>query len=191
MNVDICGDIEIEEAVIVEVAEGAPGVPGDRATEARRSGDFREGAIAVILVKKVCSDGGNHDVGETVIVIVGGISSCSPVRVGETGARGDVFEVSMAEVMVEKNASRFWRRLLTGNYAAQAFHGGPVDNKQIHEAIVVVIEPRYAATVGFRDPSLLGATAADLGADAGRCRHFREAEGADGLVRIGRERDGG
>src|SRR5487761_2480843 len=120
MDVHIAGDVEIEKSVAAEVAEGAAGVPFDAASETGGGAYFGEGSVAVVFVEEIDADGGDEDVGEAVVVVVGGIGASAPVSVGEAGALGDVFEVAMAQIVEEVNAAGFGRNgRLAADYAAQ------------------------------------------------------------------------
>src|SRR5487761_2254596 len=110
MDVHIAGDVEIEKSVAAEVAEGAAGVPFDAASETGGGAYFGEGSVAVVFVEEVDADGGDEDVGEAIVVVVGGIGAGAPIGVGEPGALGDVLEVAVAKIVEEVNATGLGRK---------------------------------------------------------------------------------
>src|SRR5580692_10480066 len=142
-------------------------MPFHIAAQTSGAADFGKRSIAVVFVEQVDSDGGDQDIRIAVVIVVGGVRAGSPVGVRETRTYGNIFEPSVPKIMEQVYAAWGWRGRLSRHDAAQLLHARPVHDQQIHEAVVVVIEPGGAAAIGLRDPAFFGTTATHLGMNSG------------------------
>ena len=122
------GDEQIEETIVVIVSPGAPISNGAVIDEASRR-DFREGAIPVVMVKKIVLARaarravGDEKIEEPIIVVICPGRAPGISNVGDEGARGDFREGAVPVDVVEKV-------LLVG-----------IGDEKIEEPVIVIIVP--------------------------------------------------
>ncbi len=137
---------------------------------------LRERAISVIAVKKITPNCGDQDICEPVVVVIGGVGARSPISVGEPGLLRHIFKTPVAEVMEQVHAARSGHGLLPRYDLPQLVHSPAIHNQQVHETIVVIVEPRRSAAVRFGYPALLRPSAPHGSVNAGFSRHIGEAQ---------------
>ena len=122
VQIHIAGNVQIQIAIAIEIAERAARVPFHVAAQPSRGRDFGERAIAVVLIEKIDADIGDQDIGEPVVVVIDRVSSRAPIGIRESGALRDVFKFSVAQIVEQINAGarRFGRG--AGYHFAQLIH---------------------------------------------------------------------
>jgi len=137
------GDVEVWEAVVVEVGGGDGLAEGD-AVDAGGVGDVFEGAVAAI-VKELCGGFfvGDEEVEETVVVDVGpGGGLRGGDHVGQTALPGDVSEGAVAVIAQQG--------------LAHAELPAAAEDKQVHAAVVVVVGGYYIEAAELIGEASLG-----------------------------------
>ncbi len=145
---DVAGDVEVEPAVAVVVAERAargPAVDGD----ARARRDIGE-AAALVAVQPVHSEVRDVQILIAVVVEVARAHALSPALVGDAGLGGDVAEPAATEVAIER--CRRCRGVLPDAVQRRA-----VDQVDVLQAVAVVVDRRDAGARDFDDVVLLRA----------------------------------
>ena len=98
-------------------------------------------AIAIVAVEPVLSEVGAEDVVEAVVVVVGDANSIGPACRLQAGLFGDVRESAVTVIFVQA-VRRFGRIAVQARSRKQ---------KNIHPAIIVVINEGASATIGLQD----------------------------------------
>src|SRR5690349_19360488 len=155
-------------------------MPGDFAAQTHFPADLGERAVVIVVKEQVETEVSNEDIGVAVVVEVGYGYAGSPVRIRQAGADADIFEMAVAEVVVQVQASFPRGRDAAGDDATEIVDCGTVDDQQIHQRVAMEIEPRRAGTVRLRNPFLFGTSAADLSANAALRSDVYEAHGCIG-----------
>ena len=135
--VEVVRDEEVEPAVVVVVEEGRArlqGVPRHR--DARPGGDVGEVAVALVVVEHVVAVVRHQDVHEAVVVVVAhgdALRVALDPRAAQPRLGGHVDETPAARVAEEAVEAGRVRAHVLGR-------GRPVQEEQVHPAVVVVVE---------------------------------------------------
>ena len=165
VELEIVGDIEVEIAVAVEVAEGGCRTPG-RPADARRLGHLLE-APAKVSQEGVASVARDIDVIEAVGVEVPHRNPDPPALEREPGVGGRVSEAHVPEVL-EEPATRPVLRI---------GHGRAIGNEDVEVAVIVVVDQRDAAALGLEDLRRRRRAGRPDDVDAAFGGHVREVDG--------------
>ena len=148
-------------------------------------GDVGEGAVTVVVVEAALAVVGDEDVGEAVVVVVGGDGADAPAVVGDAGFCGDVGEGAVVVVVEEGGGGWF-------GLAGEGVVGAAVDEVDVEPAVVVVVEQGDAGAEGFDECRFLSGVPTVLveGGEAGPGGDvlkddgagLDEAAGGDGAV---------
>ena len=85
IELEVVDDVEIEEPVVVEIAEGGAGTPA-RVAHTGGRGHLGEGAVAVVAEQLVGPPVGQIDIRVGVVVVIPDGAAHSPLRGAEAGA---------------------------------------------------------------------------------------------------------
>ena len=162
-GVQVGGDIEVEPAVAVVVAEGGARVPVEAARDARLLCDVGEGPVAVVVEQEAVADVGDEQVGAAVVVVVGRRAARAPGIPGHSGLLGDLRERAVAVVAVEVVVPVARVRRL----APERLERRAVDDVEVKETVAVVVEPAGPGAVHLDDGGFRRAAAPGRPADAG------------------------
>jgi hypothetical protein len=169
VELQVVGDVEIEVAVAVVVAEGASRAP-PRIADAGLPCRVRERAVAIVSIQRVGAHRARHvHILEAVVVVVGGAHAHPPASPHQAAAGGHVREAAAPVVVVQ---GRQGIAALPGARAR-----GTVDQEEIELAVVVVVEPGGAAADLVDDVVLGGATADVEQRDARLCGDVNQLDG--------------
>ncbi len=148
VEVDVVRDEEVDEAVVVVVAEGSAGGPS--VIDAKASGlrDVGEGAVTVIAVKNDATETGDEEVGPSVVIVIADGDAHGPAGETYAGFVGDVGKGAVAIVVVEGAA-----RLCAGERHINVGRVGEVD---VWPAVTIVVDKRHATAHGFDDIAVFG-----------------------------------
>lgn len=119
---------------------------------------------------------GEEEIDVAVVVRVAGADSLSPTEVADAGFGGDVLEVKAAEVVIEVRRER----------RPRIVQPVTLHKENIREAVVVVIEDRYAGAGIFDDVRLVQIAGDDLSGEAGLRSDIAEVD--DGRLHARRKR---
>ena len=142
VEVDVAGDVEIEQAVSVVVAPGRAGRP----VAERYAGCFRnisEGSVVIVVVEAVLAVVAHIDVRPAVVVVVGDADAVAPAVIGDAGLRGDIGKRAVVVVAEEGGVRR-------GFLAVECVEGGAVDQVDGEPAAVVVVDEADARSHWFQ-----------------------------------------
>ncbi len=145
---DIPGDVQIEPAVGVVVAEGAsrgPAVDGD----SRLRGLVGERAALPVPIEPVRAEVGDIQIGEAVVVDVAGADALAPPLVGHARLEGDIAEFPVADV-AEQRRSRRWRTV------PHAVERRAVHEEHVDEPVLIDVHQRHTGARRFDDVGLAG-----------------------------------
>ena len=137
---DVVADQQIQQAVAIEIEPERRGAEGAAAAQAGLFGDVDEVAAPGVLKQAVLADGGDQNIGEAVVVVVGDGHAHAVHFDRQAGWRVTSREGAVAVVAVE----------LQG--AALALVAGPihaVDQQNVQPAVAVVIQKGAAGAHGF------------------------------------------
>src|SRR5438552_610655 len=140
---DVVGNQQIKKAVLVVVEPSGAGRPSAFVGYAGFGSDVGKGSVAVIVVKDGAVVSGYVEIGIAVIVEVsdGNTLAVMP-RATHAVFFGDIGKGSVTVVMVEGAAQRMGRFVNVG--------GGGLDKKEIHQTVLIVVEPGDASAHGFK-----------------------------------------
>src|SRR5436190_16981145 len=119
--------------------------------QSRRLGHIREGPVAVVAVQNVLTEIGTKNIIEAIIVIVSNADSGCPANASQSSFVCNVGKCTIAIVLVKAISSPF----------GPAFEAGAGKNKNVHPAVVVVIDEGAAAAGRFQDVFLALSAAVD------------------------------
>jgi hypothetical protein len=142
----VAGDVQIEPAVAVVIAERAPGRPAVE-RHAGAFGRVDESAVAGIAIKPVRAEVRHVQIGSAAVVEVPDADTLAPALVGDAGSGSDIAEretAGVAEQRRARNATRFRLQRRT------------VDEVHVEHAVVIEIEQRHAGARRFDDVVLVG-----------------------------------
>src|SRR6266404_6711127 len=140
---DVIGDDEIEPAIFVIVKPAGAGGPAAFVGDPGFCSDVGEGAVAVVVIEDAAAVPGYVDVGIIVIVeVTDGYALAIMSFASESSFSGDIGEGTVAIVVVQRGAKRIGRLVNVG--------GSGLHEKEIHQAVLVVIEPGDASPHGFQ-----------------------------------------
>ena len=154
LPLQIVDDHQIQQAVIIDVHPNTAHRPqwpifGIGFVETSLGRHIREGAIAVVVVKRIAVNAGDEDVFVPVVVVITDGDTHVIADTSQSGLLGDVREVPLAVVL--KKAVRVFRRGLL-----ERLNVRPVGEKDIQLAVVVVVEHGHATDHGFGRMTLGG-----------------------------------
>jgi len=142
VELHIIGDEKIEMAISVVIEKSASCTKAiSGMEEARRRSDVGECAVSVVAIETVVAVVGEEKIFETIIVVVAHANAIGPAGIVQSGLCRDISECPVAIVVVEVIAGAGWT---TRKSAA-------TKEKDVHPAIVVVVEEGAAAAHRFDD----------------------------------------
>lgn len=138
----VIGDYEVEQAIVVVVEPGSAYAERVRGfvVDAGLLGHVSKSAIAVVVVKRVLAGVGDEKVGAAVIIVIAGGDAEAEAEFDprEAGFFGDIIERAVASVskqaVIKRRVSFLQFRKL-----------GTVGEKEVHEAVAIVVEHRDPA----------------------------------------------
>ena len=175
----IVGNVEIEVAVVVGVAEDRGRGP-ERIAEPRLFRGIHELA-AVVSQEYIGAKVGEIEVGIAVVVDIADGDAVHPRGARGAGALGRIAELPAPFVSIETAARP--RHHVEPLAVVHVFHRAAIPNEKIHAAVAVEIEPRGAAAVALGDVPAPRVATYHLSVDPSFRRHVDEAEAR--LRRIG------
>ena len=107
--VNVGGDVEIEETVVVDVGKGGARAPRP-AGDSRFFRDVREGAVSVVQVEDVRTVVGDVEIDVAIVVNVSHGKAAAVVVIPDAGSLGDIFKSAISEVSV-KDVGLFSRQV--------------------------------------------------------------------------------
>ena len=147
VGLDIVADIQIEQAVAIDVAPGGAGGPV-RMDETRLGGGIDEAsatlAVFHVVIERDPLVGGDEEVVEAVVVVIADGAAHAVTGVGQARFFGDIGERAVAIVAIE-----FVRRERAGVLAGA--QRDVLHEEKVGEAVAVVIDPGDAAAHRFHD----------------------------------------
>ncbi len=149
---DVAGNEEIEQTVVIIVAPGGAGGPAAE-SDAGFFGEVCKRAVAIVVIETVLAVVGDVDVRPAVVVVVRGGNAEAPTLVGDAGFLGNVSERAVVIVVEEHCARRGFLPFHRGG-------GGTVEKIDVQPAVVVVIEKRDAGAGCVEDRGFFGRTGA-------------------------------
>ena len=139
---DVVGDEQIEPAVFVVIEPSRAGGPSAFIRDTSFRGDVGESAVAVVVIEDGAAVASHVEIGIAVVVEVADGDSLAVVAfAADAGFFSDVGESSVAVVVI-KRAAQWMRRLVD-------IGGGGLDEVEIHQAILVIVEPGDSSAHGF------------------------------------------
>src|SRR5215831_3745067 len=128
-------------AVVVDECTARPPAGRSLFPKPGLPGDICKGPVTIIAVKAVLAEVGHKDVIESVIVVVGNAYAARPARELQAGFLSDVGKGAVAIVLVKT----------IGGFSRSPFKASSGKQKDIHPAVVVIIDEGTAAAIGFQD----------------------------------------
>ena len=177
-ELDVVGDVEIAQAVAIEVREArthGPVVAGERG--GRR--DVPESPVAEVLQQLVRSEVGEKDVDVAVVVDVAGGDPHAVARCTDSGGRGRIDEAKLAvpghipEQLVAGQGCRFW--------VGASDKGASLYEPDIKAAVTIEVEQSDAGAHDLHQPGLADHAVDVNELEAGGC-----GDVCEGLGRAGR-----
>ena len=152
IELEIVGDVQVQQPVTVEIAEGGTGPPAI-VPHAGLGGHVREGPSAVVAEQLVRPPVGQVDIGISVVVVVADGAAHAPGRRSETGFIRNFAEdaqppVTVTGFVAEEAISRLCKRVSEGR---------AVDGEQVEPAVAVIVEKGGACGHRLEDVILTGA----------------------------------
>src|SRR5690242_15724189 len=167
---DVIGDQQVEPSVFIVVKPSRAGGPSVFIGYASLGGDVGKGPIAVIVIKDSAAVAGHVEIGIAVVVEVSNRNSLAVVSfTSDAGLRSDVSKSSVAIVVIEGAAQRLGWFVDIG--------GGGLDEIQVHEPVLIVVQPGYAGAHGFQVILFVGGSAVLNESDSGGLANIGVADG--------------
>ncbi len=170
VDLDVVADVQVEEAVAVDVAPGAAG--GE--VRVVQAGPFRDvaeapaaAAVGLVVVEDDAAEVGDDEVVEAVVVEVADGAAHAEAGPGQTHPLGHVGEGAIAVVAVQ-----LVRRLRAPG--AGGAKGSVLDAEEVGPAVVVVIDPAQAAAHALGHHVQRRAAVVIVEVDAAGGRHVLE-----------------
>ena len=158
--VDVVGHDQIEPAIFVVIEPSGARGPSAFVGDSSLRGDVGERSVSVVVIKNGAAIAGDVQIRIAVIVEVTDRHSLTVVTfAADAGFLGDIGESSVAVVVVERAAQRMRRFVNIG--------GSRLDEIQIHQAILVVVDPGHACPHGFEIIFFVGLRGVLLESDLG------------------------
>ena len=119
-------------AVVIVVSEGTARAPSPGVANSGRRSHIAERAVAVVVVEDAATYIGDVDVFPAVIVVVADAHTHAPSAMVQARLCSNIGEGAVAVIVIE----------LAGRTSAapQIFQSGPIHEKNIQPAIVVVVQ---------------------------------------------------
>jgi hypothetical protein len=153
VEIDVVDYDKIQEPVTVEIDKGATRAPTRlRRKQAPFLGFVFESAISQISIENILSPLRDEQVGVSMIVDISDAHSLPPSRVFDSCLFRDVFELKPSEVVIKK---MLW---LSGAFLQPSC----VDEKNVREAVIVVVENCNTIAGHFYDVLLRGFRSGDV-----------------------------
>src|SRR5882762_3985834 len=167
---NIVDDDQIEEAILVVVKPSRAGRPSPIVGHTGLGGYVSESSIAVVVVKDGALIAGHVQTGVAVLVEV---SDGDPLAIVSFATHacfvGDVGKRSIAVVVVERGAQGLWRFVNGG--------GGRWHEEEIHQPVLVRVEPTDAGAHSFKVVLFFRGGAILKKSDSGRWPHVGIPDG--------------
>ncbi len=146
MEVDVVGDHQVDEAVVVVVAEGRAGGIAIVA-HAGFGRDVGKCAVAIVAIEDIRAQAGDVEIGPAIIVIVTHRATIGETGCGDSGLVSHIGKRAIVVVVV-KSAARF---LMLQSH----FHGGSVGEVEVGPAVTIVVDEQDPAAHRLRNVFLL------------------------------------
>ncbi len=101
IEIHVVGDVEIEIAIVVVVAEGSAGSPASRIADASLGGHIGEGPVAIVVIQHGAVEIRDVQVFFSIVVVVAYRGSESPAAVADSGLSRHIGECAVVIVVVE------------------------------------------------------------------------------------------
>ena len=135
----VAQDHEIQQSIVVQIDPSRTGGPAV-ASDSSFVSNVGERPVTVVVIKLVAGIRGHVQIFEAVIVVIADCHSHAVTRACQTGSLSYIFETSIALLVIEPVP--VLRPGLLGHATRRRGIGerGAIDEKDIKQAIVVVIE---------------------------------------------------
>ena len=141
INRDICGDVQIQKTIGIDIAKRRAGGPHSRTRDSRRLGPLLKPAVALVVEQKISAKAGDQDVGPSIVVVIGDGNAHAPSESRQAGLHGHIDKDLFSPIFVK---SDYRIASLT-----KTLQGAAADQKDVEPSIAVVVDEGASAADGF------------------------------------------